>query len=125
MLGMLSRFMLFDTANMPREFSFPFTEYDDVPLGMYENTPGSREGAVLVSCRALVVIGGSANVRIPFADVLEAKWRPQTKEEEGGVVVKLRGGGTFCTPIRGRRREGPDAYFVGKFLSRISPLPFA
>ena len=125
MLGRLPRFRRLDTATVPPQFSFPFTEYDDPPLGLYENTCGSTEGAVLLTCNALVVMGGSGNVRIAFADIREAKWRPQTKKEEAGVEVRLRDGGIAYIPITGRRREGPDAYFVAKFLRRIYPFPLA
>jgi hypothetical protein len=119
-LHRLPRFAHFDAANLPPEWSFQFMEQDDVALGLYENTPGSREGAVLVTCKGSVVIGEAGNARIAFADVREAKWRAQTKEQEAGVEGELRNGDTFFVPIKGRRHEGPDAYFFAEFVERMS-----
>jgi len=72
-----------------------------------------------------VVLGAGGNVRFAFADIRDATWRPQTKKEEAGVEVKLSNGCIAYIPITGRRREGPDAYFVAKFISRRSRLCFA
>jgi hypothetical protein len=92
---------------------------DEAALGVYQNTPGRGDDAIVVTTRGLHVRVASQWEIIDY-DTIQQLRGPRSKEEVSGVFVQLADGRDLMIPVRGAHDPFRDALGFLRFLRPLT-----
>jgi hypothetical protein len=95
---------------------------DETFIGVYENTPGALDQAVVVTTKSIVLLGHAGALRVDFGDIKRATWSPESKREADKLRITLQDGTACFVPITGKSGGGADVFEFLRFVSRCSAV---
>jgi hypothetical protein len=75
---------------------------DESPIGIYENTPGSAEGCLVITDRGLRVNGSNGWLFLAYEEMISTELEGSVKSLDAGhVAIHLRSGAMALVPVSG------------------------
>ena len=94
----------------------------ELPLGIYENTPGSLDKSILITDRGLHYQANLDSDFVPYEEMVSADLEGGEKSlATDNIAIQLRGGATHVIPVRGGVPEigTRDSFSMLMFLNHV------
>lgn len=88
-------------------------------IGIYENTPGSASGTVLITSRGVHIFNDLGWDSLGF-DSIDSIQFPAKEPKPNHLVIRTTSGNTFEIPLKGGEGKFSDVFQFMRFLDRVS-----
>ena len=115
-LSPMDSFKLGDT--LPNDINLHDVTLYGSLIGVYDNSPHTDEGIVIVSDTELVLVNSDQAISILYEDIVDVIG-PKTKTCNELLTLELKSGHDVLVPIKNGKERTKDIYEFQRFLMRV------
>lgn len=120
-LKRLERFRSSDKGGIPAYLPKEAIPGDQILLGVYENVPGSKSDAVVVTDTSIWFEQSGQLSEVRYADIKSVRSSPESKRSANSLILVTADGSGHVVKILGRDADGADVFVVETFLIHAIP----
>jgi hypothetical protein len=115
----LRRFYTVDDKHLPAYLRDVEIASKDELIGVYENVPGSRDNAIIVSTHGIYIYQSSVWMFVPYTDILEVSIPEDNKHVADRIELYLTNERRLTVLVVGGDAKFRDVYEVLRFFDRV------
>lgn len=115
----LRRFYTVDDKHLPAYLRDVEIVSEDELIGVYENVPGSRDNAIIVSTYGIYIYQSLVWMFVPYTDILEVSIPEDNKHVADRIELHLTNERKLTVLVLGGDAKFRDVYEVLRFFDRV------